>query len=164
MASEVHKLPYVEIIGGREDGDYLTRIHVTPFAWWPKGWRRIYIHIFARPDKDREFHDHPWAFDTLVLWGGYIEKSHVMRNGKPTGEIKTDKLGWLSFRRRPAEHAHRIIELRARRVVTLVMRDWGRKREWGFWTEVETSPRRKTWLWVQWQKYLGLPERTYEAY
>lgn len=163
MVSTIHRFPYVEKIGGSEDGTYLTRVHITPFSWWPKGWKRIYLHIFARPDADREFHDHPWAFNTLVLWGGYSEASHVMKAGRPTGANAIDHLGFLSWRKREATHAHRIYELHSKRVVTLVFRDWGRSREWGFWTNADPS-KRSGWRWVQWQKYLGLPQRTVEAY
>ena len=182
MASEVHNFPYIEKIGGREDGDYLTRIHLTPFKWWP--WKRFYLHIFSRPDKDRELHDHPWNFTTIVLFGGYDEISHklddrghpvVIQKGQSLGPLSPlfhpmpvifpDRLGFLSVRHRPATHAHKITRLHTRRVVTLVIRDNSRSREWGFWCgaqDVETGE--LSYHWRKWTDYLNLPPRTYEAY
>lgn len=166
MASEVHNLPYIEVIGKKTDNeaDYLIRVHLTPMKWWP--WDRYYVHFIGRPDKDRERHDHPWNFRTWVLWGGYDEEAHVIgADGKPTGETVKDTLGWLATRFRPATHAHRIVRLHTKTVVTLVKRSNGRVREWGFWTQApEKSTGGFRWVWVKWTDYLGLPARTYEAY
>lgn len=38
--------------------------------------RGLYLHHF-RPHAEDEFHDHPWPFRTLVLWGGYVDDSLV---------------------------------------------------------------------------------------
>ena len=130
---------------------YLFRTHVTPWKWRPFK-TRIYLHVFFRPDADRVFHDHPWSFHTLVLWGGYDELSHrragpwvLQRTATedapdrpaqigraPTGKLVPDRLRWLSWRSRSPEHAHRITRLHTRRVVTLIFRG-ERGRDWGFW-------------------------------
>jgi hypothetical protein len=35
--------------------------------------RGIYIHRMDRPDGDRDCHNHPYAYMSIVLWGGYLE-------------------------------------------------------------------------------------------
>ena len=179
MASKTAKFPYWEVIGKSPIWwqfwkTYMYRLHLTPYINW-KG-KRYYLHIFFRPDEDRDFHDHPWGFKTTVLFGGYDETSHVMTPSEtfnsdgllsknaglfvPSGEHVEDRLGWLSVRTRPATHAHRITKLHTWFVVTLVERDNTRGRQWGFWTQVIPGE----WKWVRWEDYLGVPHRKTEAY
>lgn len=147
-----HPLPFVEIIG-RGKPSYMIRVHLTPFGWWK--WRRAYLHVLGRPDADREHHDHPWSFWTLVLWGGYTEKAHVLNGrGRPTGEIKRDILSIGSVRYRPATHAHLITRLHTKRVVTLVLRDNVKVRDWGFWSyEGANAADSGYWRWIPWREY-----------
>lgn len=63
--------------------------------------RQLLLHHF-RPHTEREFHDHPWPFVTVVLWGGYLDESLDAH-----GRIVRDQLLVGSVRRRPALHAHR---------------------------------------------------------
>lgn len=175
---------YIERIT-TQGNEYLTRAHLTayqdkktgdrkPYPWWPFK-THLYLHIFSRPDEDRVFHDHPWNFFTIILWGGYDEESHILSaehsrgtNGEwqaiPSGKTVADRLGWLSRRYRPATHCHRITRLHTRRVVTLVLRR-DRHRDWGFWCPPNLSQyegmTRSTvnndsphWLWVYWREYL----------
>lgn len=166
MASKVNNFPFWEVIGKAKKWwrTYLYRLHLTPQANW-KG-RRYYLHIFFRPDADRDFHDHPWGFETTVLFGGYDEISRIMDEKVqwpvPTGSTIQDKLGFLSRRYRKATHAHRITRLHTWFVITLVARDNTRSREWGFWTKNEDDW--DAWKWVRWQDYVGNPERPSEAY
>ena len=174
MVSTPHKLPYVEKIGPGNPS-YMIRLHLTPWKWWTLP--RLYLHILGRPDEDREYHDHPWGFTTLVLWGGYTETSHIFEEiGDqyfPTGKHHIDRLGFLSIRKRYATHAHLITQLHAKRVVTLVMRDNKRQRDWGFWKEVwnkvgggrkDSGAEMKGWKWVPWYEYMGKPKPDYESY
>lgn len=176
--------PYWEKIGDDVEGqpDYIWRLHLTPYKWWPKKWSRIYLHVMGRPDDDRELHDHPWGFRTIVLWGGYDEVSHVMRREydyvpddkdpfkswlEPAGAMLSDRLGWLSTRYRPAEHAHLITKLHTKRVVTLVFRDAQRSRNWGFWCQVKNplDSQKQFWKWVANEEYRGVePRKPGEAY
>lgn len=58
------------IIGGKDD-PYLRR-------WWiiPRNpIFNIYLHQFLRDDEDRALHDHPWASLSIILKGGYMEKT-----------------------------------------------------------------------------------------
>lgn len=147
--------PFMEVIG-RGKPSYMIRVHLTPFGWWK--WRRAYLHILGRPDDDREYHDHPWSFWTIVLFGGYTETSHIMTRGfkqvsaRPTGTFREDRIGWLGVRYRPATHAHLITRLHTRRVVTLVLRDNTKARDWGFWKQDDTG----RWSWIPWREYHGV--------
>jgi hypothetical protein len=159
---------------------YLVRTHLTPWKWWPFK-LRIYLHKFYRPDADRVFHDHPWSFRTLILYGGYDEVSHEPQeslvaqtnNGlenPPSGLLIPDTLRWLSYRARRPQHAHRITRLHTRTVLTLIFRG-ERERDWGFWCppanyqddtgEVIVSRVNNPtmqWKWVYWRDYLDITD------
>jgi hypothetical protein len=91
-------------------------------------WGKIMLHHFHRSDEDRERHDHPWNFWTLILKNGYIEDCpNHFRRLKP-----------FRLYRRLAVHRHRVVLLgdgygRERDAWTLVFTG-PRIREWGFWT------------------------------
>lgn len=88
----------------------------------------IRLHHFIRSDDARAFHDHPWWFITMVLRGGYTDRS-------PDGD---DHLGVRSIRYRPALHKHTIVV------------DSG-----GVWTVLITGPQTRRWgFWVnnKWKK------------
>jgi hypothetical protein len=81
----------------------------------------VRVHHWLASDDKRAFHDHPWWFITLVLYGGYTDKS-------PTGE---DHLRFGSIRYRPANHQHTVFP-DAKGAWTLLIT--GKKtRSWGFW-------------------------------
>lgn len=83
--------------------------------------RQLVLHHF-QPHQEVEFHDHPWPFRTVVLWGGYVDESLG-----PHAEVVRDELRIGSTRRRPARHTHRTSC--TRHTVTLVLT--GRKeRAW----------------------------------
>lgn len=63
--------------------------------------RGFYLHHF-RPHTETEFHDHPWNFRTIVLWGRYVDESLDQQ-----GRVYRDVLRPLSTRYRLATHAHR---------------------------------------------------------
>lgn len=110
------------VIGGA-DRPYLLR-------WWLLPRNRVlnlYLHKFLRDDDDRALHDHPWWFVSLVLRGGYVEKTEA-------GETRR-RAGSVAFR--PATWRHRVVL--ERDAVGEVIPCWtliltGRKsRTWGFW-------------------------------
>jgi hypothetical protein len=81
---------------------------------------RVFIHRFHASDPDH-FHDHPMGFRTLILAGGYYERT-------PEGRF------WrrpLSLLRRPPEWTHRVELPPGRECWTLV---WAgvKVREWYF--------------------------------
>lgn len=71
------------------------------FAIKLPGGYKVMLHHF-RPHKEDSFHDHPWSFRTLVLWGSYTDQSL-----KSNDEIVTDVLKPGSTRYRRDLHAHR---------------------------------------------------------
>lgn len=89
----------------------------------------IYLHRLHVSDEDRALHDHPWAFVSILLSGGYWE--HVPAAG---GDPTATRRYWrrrFSVLYRPARWAHRL-EL-VRPTWTLVVR-FRRERMWGFFT------------------------------
>jgi hypothetical protein len=100
----------------------------------------VYLHHLLRPDADRDLHDHPWSFLTLILRGGYVEDHST--GGKPGTRA------WKRFsvhQMRAKVDRHRIISVEPN-TLTLVL--LGRhKRDWGFYTPSG---------WVNYRNYLGL--------
>lgn len=104
---------------GLAECPYLRRwvLDFGPFA--------LRLHRWTASDDSRAFHDHPWWFVTVVLWGGYIDVS-------PEGR---DRLGLGSVRFRPAEHRHTV---EVEHVPTWTLLVTGRpSRRWGFWVDGE---------------------------
>ena len=112
---------------------YLDRVYVLQTPWFGIMFHRIY-----RADRQRELHDHPWNFLSLLLRGSYVEDT-------PDG-LKTRR--WFNVKR--AEDRHSIREVSRSPVWTLVFT--GRKRRtWGFWVDGGTR-------WVKWTEYEKLDE------
>jgi hypothetical protein len=155
-----------EIIG-RDEGDYMTRIHLTPWRWWP--WKkRLYLHLFDRPDLDPWPHDHPFPFRSIVLLGGYTELIFPYRIASDTKRVidGTNLVGLKTVRRRmltshavPASHCHKIVQLHGRRTVTLVIRG-EKEQDWGFFVWNFRDGIQK----VPWWEYIGLPAPEKSAY
>lgn len=122
---------------------YLRRYRVLQTPWFG-----IYLHKIAQPDHDRDLHDHPWPFVSVVLRGGYDETLravHDYGNGPVDVGVRCVR-GWLSFAFRRATDAHRITRLHRTPTWTLVI--VGRRRKsWGFYTDRGYVP---------WRTYLGL--------
>lgn len=81
------RTPYFDIYNEADGSLYMGRNWLMPRclltpdpdndgALKPKRWLPIAmrLHHIARPDLDRDFHDHPWTFISLVLRGGYLEQ------------------------------------------------------------------------------------------
>ena len=66
--------------------------------------RRVYLHRYLGSDWSRDMHDHPKAFWSIGLWGGYVEQT-------PDG-MRQWRAPWV--RRFPAEHRHRLRASRPR--------------------------------------------------
>lgn len=122
------------------DGDpYLDRLRIiqTPLFG-------VYLHHIHRPDRDRDPHDHPWAFASLVLAGAYEES---------VWPDKRDPQG-VFVRRRPRFSGARL-DRDAAHIITMV--------KGPLWTLVLTGPKRSDWgFWrdghfIPWRKYLEVP-------
>jgi hypothetical protein len=79
------------IIKDRVDNDdYLIRYYlflknrkIFPF--------NIFLHKFLKSDTE-DLHDHPWAFTTIILWGGYWEyRPNLPKTWYGPGSIVTHK-------------------------------------------------------------------------
>lgn len=116
---------------------YLRRwnLIVTP-------WFAIKVHHIILPDGDRILHDHPWAFATFILSGGYIEElpCGVAANGCWETLFKRRKRFSLHMLRANGLHRiHALVEeytvkrdgRPGRSTWTLVFTT-GYKRDWGF--------------------------------
>lgn len=97
----------------------------------------IYLHDIAAPDPGLDMHDHPWAFVTLILRGGYFELAADARRPElPTFR----RWGRWSMHRMRQTDAHRITRAEPG-TVTLVLR--GRKtRSWGYYVPDPPEPGR----------------------
>lgn len=117
-------------------GLYLDRIRIiqTPLGG-------VYLHHIVRPDADKDPHDHPWPFGSLVLRGGYQEQFHPIPNVH-INTFRVQRWSRWSWHRMGTETAHRI---------THVLGDT--------WTLVFVGRRRRTWgffkdgTWFSWDEY-----------
>lgn len=102
---------------------------------------KVMVHHFLPDADDRDAHDHPRGFLTIVLWGGYDDYVPCEACGggeldgclwcAGTGLRLGDRLRAGSIRYRHAEYAHRT-RVGPRGAWTLcVMGPF--RREWGFW-------------------------------
>lgn len=131
-------------IAGRDGTPMLIRYRLLDTRWGA-----LYVHRFLRSDQDRDLHDHPWHFTSLILWAGYYEE--LPHKGFPpwvAGNLRYTAL----HRRRPgaivrhhATDAHKVWLANGRPAWTLL---WvsPKVREWGFHTKDG---------WVPWQEYVG---------
>ena len=62
-------LPRIHIIEDGCGNPYMLRYTLAELLG-----REVKLHIMLRSDDDREMHDHPWGFWSLVLSGGYDEE------------------------------------------------------------------------------------------
>lgn len=141
--------PLVNIYGGKmQEIVYMTRLVILP---------RLYLHIFWRPDGDRDPHDHPFGFWTLPINQGYVEEVYDSKHHCFI-RMHAPRLTWSH---RGAKHTHRVIETDNGRwpLITLVWRG-DHERPWGFWCHakeydgIETVPR----YWVPNEAYTNSNE------
>ncbi len=110
---------------------YLIRWKVSlPFGF------AIYLHKILKSDVDRDMHDHPWNFLSILVWGSYVEET-------PNNNRRLKQ--WFNFHW--ATDSHRV-ELFKRDgveipVYTIILRG-KRVREWGYPTENG---------WIPWREY-----------
>jgi hypothetical protein len=48
----------------------------------------IKLHHILRSDEDRDLHDHPWSFLSVILWGGYWEHTAVIESKNCSYDIR----------------------------------------------------------------------------
>lgn len=104
--------------------DYMDR-------WWfmPEIFgERARVHRVRRSDHERDLHDHPWHFVSVILEGGYSEEIEIIP-GTGITDTRRYRPGDVLFRH--AEHRHRL-ELHEGDCWSLVFTS-PNVREWGFW-------------------------------
>lgn len=94
-------------------------------------WFGIYVHFIYREDVDPVCHDHPWAFWSLILRGGYDEEYRVDPGNGHSGDTHWWTRSRWSLHHFPLPDAHRIISVRPG-TTTLVLVG-PKRRVWGFW-------------------------------
>lgn len=151
---------------------YMHRYYLLEWPW------RIRIHEILRSDEDRDMHDHPYDFVSIMLKGGYIETAHmshdelerlfldtadheepchcskcaIIDSGPPFESKRAYRPG--AIRRLKAEDAHRI-QLNTKwldsgTLLTVVPA----------WTLIFAGPIRREWGfhtqdgWMHWKAYL----------
>ena len=111
----------------------------------------VLLHRIHQPDVDRDPHDHPWPFASLILSGSYRESVWDVREGSPRAAVPDhvrERPRW-SLRTVGLGQAHMITRVDGV-LWTLVLT--GRRREsWRFWTPA--GP-------VDWREYLAAGEST----
>lgn len=113
-----------------EQGVYLRRWYIFRCRFFG-----VMVHKIMRHDVDRDLHDHPWAFASIVLKGGYNEEVHCPVHGAPCTDVR------VVTRTNVKRHGafHRIAALHRHPTWTLVFT--GPKRSsWGFMVGDEHVP------------------------
>jgi hypothetical protein len=132
----------------RPDEVYLRRWYLFRCKWFS-----IRLHHILLPDEDRDPHDHPWWFLTIILRGGYTER--WMRYFRPRESIHQFphwRWGRFSIKhvRRFSFHKpndiHQIIEFNRPQGSWTLFITGAERQEWGFMTERG---------WVHWSEYIG---------
>ncbi len=104
----------IQIGRGDNTGLYLTRWIFKLFG------RKYYLHCFHQADL-AEPHNHPWSYTTIILYGGYFERTDSGVRWYGPGSILRRKVGWK----------HRIEIPEGKKVWTLFM-PGPKTQPWGF--------------------------------
>lgn len=114
---------------------YLRRLRVVQTPWFA-----LYVHWIFKRDDDRDPHDHPFTFWSLILRGGYTERLFDIAPKKMrtfTSTVKTWRR-W-SLHQMSRRQAHMVIGLQPGTVTLLLCgpkdNQADPKNEWGFYTE-----------------------------
>lgn len=102
----------------------------------------IFLHDIFEPDGDRDPHNHPWAFVSIVLRGSYTEVLYP-RPERSKAYRKTQTWRRWSIHRMGMDSAHRIV--RAEPGLKTLILTGPRRSGWGFFTPEG---------YVRWQDYV----------
>lgn len=109
----------------------------------PSG-RGLRIHHFLPATEEFTAHDHPWAFLTVVVRGGYVDITS--RNGQ---EVARDAVRAPGIRYRSRHHEHRT--LTGEQGAWTIVINGPVRRNWGFWSAAGQ--------WLPWRAYAALGVR-----
>ena len=122
---------------GKQDNPMLDRWRLVQTPWFG-----IYVHFIYREDLDPWPHDHPWAFVSMVLRGGYVEELHDVPTSGKSRMVHRSR--W-SIHRFPLRKAHRIVQTGPSTTTLCIV---GPKRAaWGFYDHG---------VWADYRDVLGL--------
>lgn len=130
---------------GRDTGPWMVRWSLLECFGWS-----LKLHHILRSDEDRDLHDHPWSFLSLILRGGYWEHTYPPCRGGSAHR----------FAERPADGVARCVACLFPKASTV--RQWygpgallWRPNPWPHrlelrpdcttWTLVLTTPKRREW-------------------
>lgn len=119
-----------EITRSWENVPYLTRWTLLGRRFEGKGRRAVFLHRFQRSDAD-EMHDHPWPFCSIILAGGYWEKTPAPGWKAGDGPTQLKWYGPGAVLHRPARWIHSVVLPEGRDCWTLVIRGV-KVKSWGF--------------------------------
>ena len=102
------------------------------------GWQ-LYLHCIKRSDSDRELHDHPWNFVSIILWRGYVEETGCIYGHEACARRGRKWPGMVLLR--PTTWRHRV-HIASKPAWSLVFTS-GKKRTWGFWRDGDFIPWRQ---------------------
>jgi hypothetical protein len=117
----------------------------------------LYVHQLLHSDMDAHMHDHPWNFDSFILFGSYLEQASYPRKKWIGKDITSAKQEGMSLAIHSGKYSagdlishtrndvHRITLLTP--VVWTLVLTTGFKSEWGYQTKEG---------WIQHQEYRKL--------
>jgi hypothetical protein len=107
------------------------------------------LHRFTREEQHADPHDHPFAFETTILDGGYVEEMFTFDAHGWRGTL-VHRLPGETYRVE-ADHIHRIVELPQGECWTLV-RAGHQERETRFW-RFDENVRSRAWHQRRWTRH-----------
>jgi hypothetical protein len=111
---------------------YLRRLRIFQTPWFA-----LYLHFIYEPDLDRDPHDHPCNFWSLIVRGGYKERVYKWLHDHDHTPTHNRWNRW-TLHYMPVAWAHQITDL-VPGTITLCW--FGRRsRRWGFWTSAGFVP------------------------
>jgi hypothetical protein len=123
-------------IRGSDGSLYMDRWY---FLYFPRLFS-IRLHHICRPDMDRWPHDHPWAFISIILRGGYVEEicTPEQFDYVSAGEPGRRHNIWAPYHTRRIHRFNFKTNTDLHRIVKFF-------RPQGAWTLVFTGPERRDW-------------------
>lgn len=99
---------------------YLYRWYVAP----RNDHGNVYLHVQVGDDADREYHDHPWDNQSVILAGGYDEHNYL-------GSVQRRRVGDVIQRK--ATFAHRLTMIPGVPYSISLFSTGPKRRTWGFY-------------------------------
>lgn len=110
------------------------------------------LHHFTAPDHG-DPHDHPWAFVSTILRGGYTEEIFDLDTGKSRTESRLPGQSFMI----EAEHVHRIVRLHLDECWTAVLPLPGPTRTSGFYRFQQKAVLYRFWHQQEWVHMRSYP-------